>query len=176
MQRLRSSDSGHFSSHSALSSLRLFALLAFWRIFLSPRPLVQALGNCPASELHGLPPSELSESDDETSQKGSTTSRALTKTKKPATKTKDKTSASINSRLNVVVRSPTPFGLGRNGCWPSRGSQLPRALPLNFSLCCPLNDRRRAAHSFFKIGRLFFLSIFSCPCLFVFVFSFFSFS
>ena len=33
--------------------------------------------------------------------------------------------APINSRLNVVVRSPTPFGLGRNGCWPSRGSQLP---------------------------------------------------
>ena len=111
MQRLRSSDSGHFSSHSSLSSLRLFALLAFWRIFLSPRPLVQALGNCPACELHGLPPSELSESDDdETSQKGSATSRALTKTKKPATKTKDKTSASINSRLNVVVRSPTRLG------------------------------------------------------------------
>ena len=38
-------------------------------------------------------------------------------------------SAPINSRLNVVVRSPAPFGLGRNGCWPSRGSQLPRALP-----------------------------------------------
>ena len=36
--------------------------------------------------------------------------------------------APINSRLNVVVRSPAPFGLGRNGCWPSRGSQLPRAL------------------------------------------------
>ena len=32
-----------------------------------------------------------------------------------------------------------------------------------FSLCCPLNDRRRAAHSFFRIGRLFFL--FSCPSL-----------
>ena len=28
-----------------------------------------------------------------------------------------------------MVRSPTPFGLGQNGCWPSRGSQLPRALP-----------------------------------------------
>ena len=37
-------------------------------------------------------------------------------------------SAPINSRLNVVVRFPTPFGLGRNGCWPSRGSQLPREL------------------------------------------------
>ena len=65
----------------------------------------------------------------------------------------------------MVVRSPTPFGLGRNGCWPSRGSQLPRALHFIFSLCCPLNDRRRAAHSFFKIGRLFSLSFFSCPSL-----------
>ena len=74
-------------------------------------------------------------------------------------------SAPINSRLNVVVRSPAPFGLGRNGCWPSRGSQLPRALPFIFSLCCPLNDRRRAAHSFFKIGRLFSLFLFSCPSL-----------
>ena len=75
--------------------------------------------------------------------------------------------APINSRLNVVVRSPTLFGLGQNGCWPSRGPQLPRALPFIFSLCCPLNDRRRAAHSIFKIGRLFslFLFLFSCPSL-----------
>ena len=42
-------------------------------------------------------------------------------------------------------------------------SQLPRALPFIFSLCCPLNDRRRAAHSFLKIGSLF--SFFSCPFL-----------
>ena len=76
-------------------------------------------------------------------------------------------SAPINSRLNVVVRSPAPFVLGRNGYWPSRGPQLPRALPFMFSLCCPLNDRRRAAHSIFKIGRLFslFLFLFSCPSL-----------
>ena len=65
----------------------------------------------------------------------------------------------------MVVRSPTPFGLGRNGCWPSRGSQLPRALPFIFSLCCPLNDRRRAAHSISKIRRLFSLFLFSCPSL-----------
>ena len=65
----------------------------------------------------------------------------------------------------MVVRSPTTFGLGRNGCWPSRGSQLPRAPPFIFSLCCPLNDHRRAAHSFFKIGRLFSLFLFSCPSL-----------
>ena len=74
-------------------------------------------------------------------------------------------SAPINSRLNVVVWSPTPFGLGRNGCWPSRGSQLPQALPYIFSLCCPLKDRRRAAHSIYKIGRLFSLFPLSCPTL-----------
>ena len=64
-----------------------------------------------------------------------------------------------------MVQSPTPFGLDRNGCWPSRGSQLPGALPFIFSLCCPLNDRRRAAHSFFKICRLFSLFLFPCPSL-----------
>ena len=65
----------------------------------------------------------------------------------------------------MVVRSPAPFGLGRNGCWPSRGSQLPWALPFIFLLCCPLNDHRRAAHSFYKINRLFLLFLFSCPSL-----------
>ena len=36
---------------------------------------------------------------------------------------------------------------------------------LHFSLGCPLNDRRRAAHSFFKIGRLSsLLSCFSLAC------------
>ena len=74
-------------------------------------------------------------------------------------------SAPINSRLNVVVRSPAPFGLGRNGCWPSRGSQLPRALPIHFFAMLPLNDRRRAAHSIFKIGRLFSLFLLSCLTL-----------
>ena len=73
--------------------------------------------------------------------------------------------APINSCLNVVVRSPALFGLGRNGCWPSRGFQLPRVLSFTFSLCCPLNDRRRAAHSIFKIGRLFSLFLFSCQSL-----------
>ena len=48
-----------------------------------------------------------------------------------------KATAPINSRLNVVVRSPAPFGLGRNGCWPSRGSQLPRALPIHFFAMLP---------------------------------------
>ena len=72
-------------------------------------------------------------------------------------------SAPINSCLNVVVRSPTPIGLGRNGCWTSRGSQVPQALLFIFLLCCLLNDHRRAAHSFLKIGRLF--SFFSCLSL-----------
>ena len=45
--------------------------------------------------------------------------------------------APINSRLNVVVRSPAPLGLGRNGCWLSRGSQLPRALPNHFFAMLP---------------------------------------
>ena len=75
------------------------------------------------------------------------------------------TAAPINSRLIVVVRSPAPFGLGRNGCWPFQGSQLPRALPFIFSLCYHLNDRRRAAHSFSKVGRLFPLFLFSCSSL-----------
>ena len=69
----------------------------------------------------------------------------------------------------MVVRSPTPFGLGRNGRWPSRGSQLPRALLFIFAMLL-LNDRSRAAYSFFEIGRLF--SLFSYlflarPCLLI---------
>ena len=64
-----------------------------------------------------------------------------------------------------MVRSPTPFGSGRNGCWTSLETQLPQALSYIFSLCCLLNDRRRATHSFLKIGRLFSLSLFSCPSL-----------
>ena len=63
------------------------------------------------------------------------------------------------------MRSPTLFGLGRNGRWPSPGSELPQALPFIFLLCYPLNDYKRAAHSFFKIGRLFSLSLFSCASL-----------
>ena len=76
-----------------------------------------------------------------------------------------KFSVKFQGSRTVVVRFPTPFELGRNSCWPSRGSRLPRALPFIFSLCCPLNDRRRAACSFFKIGRLFSLFLFSCPSL-----------
>ena len=37
--------------------------------------------------------------------------------------------------------------------------------PLHFFAMLTLNDRTRAAHSFLKIGRLFSLSLFSCPSL-----------
>ena len=40
-----------------------------------------------------------------------------------------------------------------------------RALPFIFSLCRPLNDRRKAAHSFLKISCLISLFLFSCPSL-----------
>ena len=45
------------------------------------------------------------------------------------------------------------------------GPSYPRHSPFIFSLCCPLNDRRRAAHSIFKIGRLFSLFLLSCLTL-----------
>ena len=60
---------------------------------------------------------------------------------------------------------PDPVWVESKWLLPSRGSQLPRALPFIFSLCCPLNDRRKAAHSIYKIGRLFSLILFSCPTL-----------
>ena len=63
----------------------------------------------------------------------------------------------------MVVRFSTPFGLGQNGCWTSQRFQLPRAPSFIFLLCCSLNDRSMATHSFLKIGRLF--SLFSCSPL-----------
>ena len=47
---------GHLSSHSALFSFGLFAPLTLWRLSVSLRPLVQALGSCSASGVHALPP------------------------------------------------------------------------------------------------------------------------
>ena len=44
--------------------------------------------------------------------------------------------ASINSRLNVVVRSPIPFGLDQNGYGPSQGSQLLWILPSHKPFFC----------------------------------------
>ena len=74
--------------------------------------------------------------------------------------------ASINTHLNMVALFPTTFWLDRNGCWPSRGSQLLLALPIfkHFLLCCSLKDRRRAALSFSKIDHLTLLFFcISCP-------------
>ena len=67
--------------------------------------------------------------------------------------------APINSSLNVVMRSPTPFGLGRNSCCFPRVPVAPGTsfIQTIFLPCCPLNDRRRAARSFFEIGPLFSL-------------------
>ena len=49
LQRLQTLVLGHLSSHSALSRYGLFAPLPLWRLSVSLRPLVQALGSCPAS-------------------------------------------------------------------------------------------------------------------------------
>ena len=49
-------------------------------------------------------------------------------------------------------------GLSEDPSYPGRS-------PFIFSLCCPLNDRRRAEHSIFKIGRLFSLFLLSCLTL-----------
>ena len=45
------------------------------------------------------------------------------------------------------------------------GPSYPGHSPFIVLLCCPLNDRRRAAHSIFKIGRLFSLFLLSCLTL-----------
>ena len=81
--------------------------------------------------------------------------------------------SSISSRLNVLVRTPTPFGLCRNGCWSFRKFHLPWVLPLTQSIFSPrfsLNVSRRTARSLFEIGRLF--SLFSClflACVLIFL-------
>ena len=46
-----------------------------------------------------------------------------------------------------------------------KGPSYPGHSPFIFLLCCSLNDRRRAAHSIYKIGRLFSLFLFSCLSL-----------
>ena len=63
------------------------------------------------------------------------------------------------------VAVPDPVWVG--SIWMLVQPMVPvtRALPFIFSPCCPLNDRRRAAHSLFKIDRRFSLSLFSCPSL-----------
>ena len=77
----------------------------------------------------------------------------------------DVETAPINFCLNVLVRSPTPLGWVEMAVGLPEGSSYPRHSPSFFSLCCPLNNRRRAAHSIYKIGRLFSLFLLSCPTL-----------
>ena len=60
---------------------------------------------------------------------------------------------------------PDPVWVGSKWLLAFPRVQSPWGHPFVFSLCCSLNDRSRAAYSFFKIGRLFSLSRFSCPCL-----------
>ena len=60
LQRLSTPTPGHLSSHCALSSYGLFALLALWRLSVTLRSLVHTLGNCPASRSpwsSAMPPS-----------------------------------------------------------------------------------------------------------------------
>ena len=60
------------------------------------------------------------------------------------------------------MRFTTPFGLGQNGCWLCRGSQLPRAIPLHkpfFRRDFPERPQKGSSNPF-KSGRLSFL--FSC--------------
>ena len=59
-------------------------------------------------------------------------------------------------------------------CWSPRRSEMPQALPEPniFPQCCPFKDRKRAAHTLSKIGRLSFLILFYAsffPSLFIFL-------
>ena len=68
-------------------------------------------------------------------------------------------SAPINSRLNVLG-VPNSVWVGSKWLLVFPRVPVTRGTHLRFFAVLPLNDRRRAAHSFFKIGRLF--SLFSC--------------
>ena len=63
---------------------------------------------------------------------------------------------------------PDPVWVGSK--WPLAFPRVPvtPGTPLHFFAMLPLNDRRRATHSFFKIGRLFSLFLFSCSSLALF--------
>ena len=71
-----------------------------------------------------------------------------------------------NTRIHIVLHHSTAASTWWCGPRPRlgwvkmtvglpEGPSYPGHSPFIFSLCCSLNDRRRAAHSFFKIGRLF---------------------
>ena len=73
-----------------------------------------------------------------------------------------RTYAPINSRLNVVVRSSTPFGLGL-------GSQLPRALPFIFFAMLSLEQLHKGSTQLLQnrspVLSFSFLLLFSFPSL-----------
>ena len=58
---------------------------------------------------------------------------------------------------------PDPVWVGSKWLLDFPRFPVPPGTSFIFSLCCPMNHRRRAAHSFLEIGRLF--SLFSCPTL-----------
>ena len=66
----------------------------------------------------------------------------------------------------MVVRSQNPFlGWVEMAVGLPVGPSYPGYSPSFVCYAAPLHNRRRAAHSFLKIGRLFSLSLFSCPSL-----------
>ena len=64
-----------------------------------------------------------------------------------------------------VGAAPEPVWIGSKWLLAFPRVPVTPGTPLHFLLCCPLNDRRRAAHSIYKIGRLFLPFLFSCPTL-----------
>ena len=60
---------------------------------------------------------------------------------------------------------PDPVWVGEMAVGLPEGPSYPGHSPFIFSLFCPLNDCRRAAHSIFKIGCLFSLFLLSCLTL-----------
>ena len=78
----------------------------------------------------------------------------------------DVETAPINFCLNVLVRSPTPLGWVEMAVGLPEGSSYPRHSPSFFSLCCPLNDRRKAAQHLQNRSPVFTFSSllpYSCP-------------
>ena len=60
---------------------------------------------------------------------------------------------------------PDPIWVGSKWLFAFPRVPVTPGTPLHFFAMLPLNDRNRAAHSIFKIGCLFSLSLFSCPSL-----------
>ena len=81
-------------------------------------------------------------------------------------KSDDETALHQSTAASTWWCGPRPrFGWVEMAVGLPEGPSYPGHSPFIFSLCCPLNDRRRAAHSIFKIGRLFSLFLLSCLTL-----------